>query len=57
MIPIRAQRWMCEEKRTYMDEVTADIQANVAALKAKRPMRAYKCPNCGFWHLTTRAAA
>lgn len=45
---------MCESKRTYMDEVTALINAQKAERKAGKPLRAYKCPNCGFYHLTTR---
>jgi uncharacterized protein YlaI len=56
VIPVAEQQRMCEQKRTYMDATTARVYASIAARKAGKPMRVYLCPNCRFWHLTTRPA-
>ena len=35
------------------DEALAEARFQVATRKVS-PMRAYRCPNCGAWHLTSR---
>ena len=56
VIPPAAQEAMCHGKRLYLDEGTARMHLGKAERKTGKPMRAYQCPNCRFWHLTTRPA-
>ena len=56
MIPasLRAER-MCGGKKPYLDATTARIVGNKCeAKKQGLVLRVYKCPHCGFWHLTKR---
>jgi hypothetical protein len=36
----------------YADNVLQDIRKN--SIRAKLPVRSYKCEICGWWHLTSR---
>ncbi len=47
-------RRMCTSKRRYKTETSALTAA--ARLCRLGPQRAYPCPNCAGWHLTTHQA-
>ncbi|HVU36089.1 MAG TPA: hypothetical protein VHE61_21790 [Opitutaceae bacterium] len=42
---------MCVRKRRYRSQ--ADALDAVSVLGLERQRKAYRCPLCGFWHLTT----
>lgn len=54
----------CSKKRKYKTETGAiksdkaiiNLQRNENGMRKKKiaAKRAYKCPHCGFWHLTSR---
>ncbi|MGH7997778.1 MAG: hypothetical protein ACREFX_15645 [Opitutaceae bacterium] len=51
--PARALRpAACAGKRRYRTQGDALDAAMIAGVEARR--RAYLCPDCGRWHLTTR---
>lgn len=45
-------------KRKYRDKIAAELALagiqHAGAARAKTPQRAYRCPDCGSWHLTSR---
>jgi len=47
-------------KVAYPDQASARYALTGIALigeqRDKTPVRTYRCPTCGFWHLTSRAA-
>lgn len=51
----------CHEKKKYLTEETAQSVLEDLQEKAKKDKRIahvkniYKCPTCGFWHLTCQA--
>lgn len=45
---------MCGGKRLYFSRERATDYAARHAARFNKPFRAYQCPICGFWHLTTR---
>jgi hypothetical protein len=54
MQDVYRHRRMCTKKRWYARE----FDARCAAVKHKKAkMRAYDCPYCEGWHLTSRRAA
>jgi len=48
----------CEGKHKYMTEATAQaklkslIDMSATAGRKRTERSVYKCPHCGFWHLT-----
>lgn len=48
---------MCHTKRIFLDATLAQIEADRLTAKHQTFQRTYQCPNCKFWHLTTKAAA
>lgn len=46
----------CEEKRSFRNKERALLGAQRASERWGKPLRAYECPLCGRWHLTTRGA-
>ena len=47
---------MCSQKRTYPTQAQAFGGALRASRKTGKPMRAYPCPHCHKFHLTSRKA-
>lgn len=48
---------MCARKHVYMSEMSALTAAQkheVSLRKQGKKLRAYRCPNCKFWHLTSK---
>ena len=45
---------MCTKKRMYRSEQAAHRAGILTEQRLKVPMRIYKCPNCVFYHLTTK---
>ena len=47
---------MCGRKRRYEDEFTAQSVANLSMIAyGAPPLKVYRCPLCGGWHLTHKA--
>lgn len=44
---------MCTEKRLYTTPDQARAAARGSRRTFKKPFRAYHCPNCGWWHVTS----
>ena len=44
----------CHAKAVYLDEIVAKIEAAKVLRKHNYEVQTYRCPNCGFWHLTKR---
>lgn len=55
------QRKICESKKKYLTEAAALMRGDYYDNESRRTSRsskkseAYKCPWCGFFHLTTRS--
>jgi hypothetical protein len=50
---------MCNNKRRFKGEADAVYALNLinpGRANAKKPSRAYKCPQCNGWHLTRAKA-
>ena len=47
---------MCLRKKVFWDRGSAERRAT-AIERTGTPMRAYRCPNCLQWHLTSLVAA
>lgn len=45
---------MCSGKKTYQSKGHAFSGALGASKKTGKPMRAYPCPKCKKWHLTSK---
>ncbi|MCU0408623.1 MAG: hypothetical protein MUD02_06715 [Bacteroidales bacterium] len=43
-----------KEAYTSMEDAQAMVQ-HISETRITREIRAYKCPVCGYWHLTSRA--
>lgn len=52
--PIKGQKFDCEPKHRYADEMTARIGAmhSINRYKNTDKLYVYKCPHCVGWHLT-----
>jgi len=44
---------MCLRKTVFWSETIAKLKAKKIT-KSGHPMRAYQCPNCNQWHLTSQ---
>ncbi|HYF28576.1 MAG TPA: hypothetical protein VD931_22745 [Baekduia sp.] len=44
----------CLSKRAYYAEVEALVVASRRTAQGAPPLKTYRCPNCGLWHLTKR---
>lgn len=44
----------CGTKHRYRDELDAIGAAIRCSAKRGTPLRVYRCPDCGDWHLTKR---
>jgi len=44
---------MCLRKTVFWTEISAKTEAKKIT-KSGHPMRAYQCPNCHQWHLTSQ---
>lgn len=44
---------MCK-KRRFKNEATADAELERAKSKARPECRAYRCPDCAGWHLSSK---
>lgn len=47
----------CQEKRRYETKARAKIAARRLHQRGHPRASAYRCPECGFWHLTSANAA
>lgn len=47
---------MCHSKHVYLDEVTAKIEVQRVLKKHGHKVTPYRCPNCRFWHLTSKGS-
>lgn len=45
---------MCGDKRAYEDRGRAEYRAAAIAAETGHPRRAYRCPSCNLWHLTSK---
>lgn len=45
------RRRACRGKRKYPDMQTAQIRAHIASQRAKAKINAYRCANCGSFHI------
>jgi hypothetical protein len=45
---------MCHSKQTYLDEIVAKIEVEKVLKKYGTTVTPYRCPNCKFWHLTSK---
>jgi len=52
------QKSTCRKKARYSSEAAAKAALNKInpSRKLGKPRRAYKCPNCGNWHLSSKAS-
>lgn len=49
----KAARKACGRKRRYPDRMSAESRAQQYEVRFDAPpLRAYRCPYCGGWHLT-----
>lgn len=48
------QRDMCMKKNTYPTEAAAEAMIQGREAASGRDLRAYQCPYCGKWHLTSQ---
>jgi hypothetical protein len=46
----------CLDKRAYASQTDAKMTASRIRVKRGVPLRAYRCPNCHWWHLTKAGA-
>jgi predicted RNA-binding Zn-ribbon protein involved in translation (DUF1610 family) len=46
---------VCRKKIFYTAEEAQDMIRHITETRVTREIRPYKCPNCGLWHLTSRA--
>lgn len=46
----------CLRKKAFVSETEAKLCARRVLDKLRKHQRAYRCPNCKWWHLTTIAA-
>lgn len=44
----------CQDKRRYRDELGAKVALASAQARDKGEKRAYRCPFCRGWHLTSQ---
>jgi hypothetical protein len=51
---IEQRKRMCTSKRLYTFEQSAQSAARESTKAFKKPCRAYKCPSCGWWHITSQ---
>lgn len=51
----RIEKWIrsCLKKAKFKSEMKAKKRAEVLTIKTGKEFRAYNCPNCLGWHLTT----
>jgi hypothetical protein len=42
-------------KRKFRDELAAKIRVGLFRSRRKHPVRAYRCPLCGSWHITSQS--
>lgn len=47
---------VCRSKRKFGSETIAGRVAAAATARAGKPISAYKCGACPWWHLTSRRA-
>jgi hypothetical protein len=53
--PTRDEQWrMCTRKRRYRSEADALDAVSIVGIERRR--KAYRCPICGQWHLTSALA-
>jgi hypothetical protein len=50
----RSLNRMCRDKVAFPKAVRAEASARKIVEVGGPPMRAYSCPSCGKWHLTTQ---
>lgn len=44
---------VCKRKRSYRDRQEAYSAARIVRRRSGKPLRAYHCPHCEKWHLTS----
>lgn len=44
----------CKSKRKYFTEVEALVNGSYCLKKRPGTLRAYLCPDCNHWHLTSK---
>lgn len=45
---------MCLSKDGYSSEWSAEAVMRVRMTRTGKPLRWYECPNCGYYHLTSK---